>query len=137
MTNNVYEMGYKRVRGRTKCNGFRGIRLNLKKISIHRVSIRLKLILKMLYKWRRSYETAMKSLRKTICGKKGLRKKDSKSRLIALNEGISNRISQECRLSSLCRTHSLYTEAINDCLEFINRNSVSLDDLQHHHHTIS
>ncbi|KAK9670502.1 hypothetical protein RND81_13G205500 [Saponaria officinalis] len=126
--NNIYEMGYNRVNITTKCNGFRGIRLNIRKISIHRLRVRFRLIFKMLYKWRSSYERAMKSIKKGICGKRSLRK-NSKSRLI-LQEGVT--INKQCRLKSLTRTNSFYTEAINDCLEFIKRNSVSLDDPHDH-----
>lgn len=34
----------------------------------------------------------------------------------------------DCRLRSLGRTNSFYTEAIADCLEFIKRNSYSVED---------
>jgi len=37
-----------------------------------------------------------------------------------------------CRLRPLSRTNSFYSEAIADCLEFIKRNSLSLDDPHHH-----
>ncbi|KAK9678676.1 hypothetical protein RND81_11G226800 [Saponaria officinalis] len=107
-------MGYKRASTRpTKCNIFRGFRLNnVRKISIHKLRVKFMHLFKVLYKWRRSYKSVIKSIRKKIC---------CKTNFIEMNS---------CRLRSLGRTNSFYTEAISDCLEFIKRNSVSLRDLR-------
>ena len=37
--------------------------------------------------------------------------------------------SHDCRLKSFTRSNSFYSEAIEDCLEFIKRSSTSSDDM--------
>ena len=134
------ESGYKRVTGPTRCsNGLRGFRVNIKpKLSIQRLRVRVLHFFKVLYKWRKSYEGAVKSL---------FKKRDSggdinrnSCNIISIysnsnNEYRKSGINSEekrkphCRLKSLGRTNSFYAEAIADCLEFIKRNSLSVDDL--------
>ncbi|CAO2830738.1 unnamed protein product [Amaranthus hypochondriacus] len=112
------ETGYRRVSGATRCsNGLRGFRVNIRKLSIQRLRVRFLHFFKVLFKWRKSYERAVKSFKNGISGvkrKNCSKNNQSKSRLISRKE--------------LGHTNSFYSEAIADCLEFIKRNSISLDD---------
>lgn len=131
---------YKRVISATRCsNGLiRGFRLYTKKLSIHRlIRARFLHIFRFFNKWKKSYNRAVRSLRKGLSNRKSRAKRmindrdygsNYQSRLIGEGERKS-----ESRLRSLARTNSFYTEAIADCLEFIKRNSLSLDDHDHDH----
>lgn len=130
MSNNTYEeTGYKRVVfGATRCsNGLRGFRVNIRKLSIQRLRVRFMKLFKVFFKWRKSYERAVKSLRKGISGGRYKSTHNhSQTRLISAHD---NKIKPDnTRLRSLGRTNSFYSEAIADCLEFIKRNSLSVDD---------
>uniref|UniRef100_A0A7C9A1R0 Uncharacterized protein n=1 Tax=Opuntia streptacantha TaxID=393608 RepID=A0A7C9A1R0_OPUST len=127
MSNTNHMGGYKRVIGATRCgNGLRGFRLNMRKLSIHKLRVKFLHLFRVLNRWKRSYERAIRSLRKGITYRRSS-SRTSQSRLIATSGREERFIKPECRLRSLARTNSFYSEAIADCLEFIKRNSLSLD----------
>lgn len=136
MRNNKHETGYKRVLGATRScnNSFRGFRLNIRKLSIQRLRTRFIHFFRVLFKWRKSYDRAVKSFKKGIsCGgsTRNCTTYSNNNTTTTNNNGSNNRLISEdrrkpdCRLRSLCRSNSFYTEAIADCLEFIKRNSYS------------
>ncbi|GMH06624.1 hypothetical protein Nepgr_008464 [Nepenthes gracilis] len=104
---------YKKVSAR--CHGFR---LNRRRFSIQRLRAK---------KWRSSYRLLKNGIAtgsRRICSSRNRIKTRKSSSMISLSnaERPSN-----CRLRSLGRTNSFYSEAIEDCLDFIKRSTLSGD----------
>ncbi|CAI9110424.1 OLC1v1010438C1 [Oldenlandia corymbosa var. corymbosa] len=125
----------------TSCHGFRGFRLNPKRFSVQRLRTKFLFLMKLFSKWRNSYGNALRSLRKNISSSRGSKsfRKDqsglntsSRRNLVFLKNDVDdhrNSTDRDCRrMKSFARTNSFYTEAIADCLDFIKRNSLSLDE---------
>ncbi|PWA45849.1 hypothetical protein CTI12_AA501440 [Artemisia annua] len=110
-------LSYTRVRRRS----FRtkGFRLNSKRFSVHRLRVKFFKFFKMLIRiWRSRWH----GKRLTMSFSK-LSDRSSRRDLVA-KENVAI-----CRLTSLSRSNSFYSEAIADCLEFIKRSSASSDDM--------
>lgn len=105
-------MSYNRV-GR-RYNPTRGFRINTKRLYVQRLRTKFFNFFKMLIRsWRSSSSSYEKSTTKD-CVK-------TRQRTLVAKENAY-------RLKSFGRSNSFYSEAIEDCLEFIKRSSVSLDD---------
>ncbi|KAH0970916.1 hypothetical protein GBA52_023072 [Prunus armeniaca] len=135
MTNRMGHMNYNRVgNGR----GSRGFRLNTRRFSVSRL-LRARFVC--LFRFLRcSYGQALQSLKKGMSrssrpsagsGPSIIKRNNSSSRRILVTETHQNKARSEpadyCRLRSFARSNSFYAEAIADCLEFIKRSSISLD----------
>ena len=119
-TGEMGNMGYKYKRvGRRSWHGGRGFRLNPKRFS---VLIRVRVRLMYLF---RLCGQAVESLKRGISRSRSTKKgsDSSRSRMSLMME------SGDCRFRSFGRTNSFYSEAIADCLEFIKRSSLSVDDI--------
>ncbi|MFS8034282.1 hypothetical protein Hanom_Chr17g01579331 [Helianthus anomalus] len=91
----------------------RGFRLNCKRFYVQRLRAKFFNFFKILMgSWRKSFSYEKNTTR--VSGK------TSQRSLVAKENAY--------RLRSFGRSNSFYSEAIEDCLEFIKRTSVSLDD---------
>ncbi|KAK4583679.1 hypothetical protein RGQ29_021702 [Quercus rubra] len=128
-------MSYKEVGNgrRMRCNGSRGFRLNSKRFSVQRLRARFIYLFKLLDRWRCSYGQALKSLKKGFgrnrrSGSSIKRSNNSSTSTRCLVTKVPNMVQADhCRLRSFGRSNSFYAEAIADCLEFIKRSSLSVD----------
>ncbi|GAA0148763.1 hypothetical protein Leryth_013842 [Lithospermum erythrorhizon] len=113
-----------------KNNGIsRGFKLNIKKFSIQ--SLRAKFVFmfnKFFSKRLRffSYGGLLQSMR-NMGSKRSKENYGSKRNLIMKDTQYRN-IKNSCQLGSYGRSNSFYSEAISDCLDFIKKNSISLDE---------
>ncbi|KAL3372704.1 hypothetical protein AABB24_004977 [Solanum stoloniferum] len=116
-------MGYNRVIGRKKCYGIRGIKLNSRKFSVQRLQVK--------------FLNFFKILRKSTCGNllillkknfSGRKQRDEKNLVKKkVDYGMyGNR--NDYKLKSFTSSNSFYAEAIADCLDFIKRNSLSIEE---------
>ncbi|KVI03018.1 hypothetical protein Ccrd_018689 [Cynara cardunculus var. scolymus] len=113
-------MNYNRV-GR-KYYATRGFRLTSKRFSVQRLRAKFFNFFKILMGSWKSNSSSSSSSSSSPYEKsttKGVGK-SSQKRFVAKENG--------CRIRSFGRSNSFYSEAIEDCLEFIRRSSVSLDD---------
>lgn len=118
-------MSYNRFNGRKSCNhGSRGFKLNSKRFSVQGLRARFVYLFKLLSRWRFSYGQALKSLKKGInrSNYSIKRNNSTSSRRSLMMESAHDR-----RMRSFGRSNSFYAEAIADCLEFIKRSSISVD----------
>ncbi|KAK1361900.1 Serine/threonine-protein phosphatase [Heracleum sosnowskyi] len=110
---------YNRVRDHRRsfhgtCKGFR---LNARRFSVYRLRAKFYYLFKILSgRWRSWYKHA-----RNICHSRP--KKDSAK---FVSQNAYPRV--QSRLRSFGRSNSFYSEAIADCLEFIKRSSVGVDD---------
>ncbi|KAI3519076.1 hypothetical protein L1887_08084 [Cichorium endivia] len=94
----------------------RGFRLNSRRFSVQRLRAKFFNFFRILMRiWRSSSYK-----KKTTMSYSNLSYGSSRRDLVA-KENV-------CRLTSFTRSNSFYAEAIEDCLEFIKRSSVNLDD---------
>lgn len=120
---------------RRSCHGSRGFRLNPKRFSVQRLRERFIYLFKLLNRWRSSYGQALKSLKKGLGRTKYSSKRNnsssSSSRSLVTklvpNTNMGRPDHHHSRLRSFGRSNSFYAEAIADCLEFIKRSSLSVD----------
>ncbi|KAJ7953256.1 Protein phosphatase [Quillaja saponaria] len=109
------------------CRG--GFKLNPKRLSVQRLSKRFMCLFRLFDRLRLSYAQAVQLLKKVFCRRRGgiKRNNSNSSRRSLMREEQNKGIADPCRLRSYGRSNSFYAEAIADCLEFIKRSSVSLD----------
>ncbi|KAJ7944016.1 Protein phosphatase [Quillaja saponaria] len=121
-------MGHMSYNGIINRRGFcrRGFRLNPKRLSIQRLRTRFICLFRHFERWRLSCAQALKLLRKVFCRNRGIKRNSSRSRSL-MREKQNKDIADQCRMRSYGRSNSFYSEAIADCLEFIKRSSVSMD----------
>ncbi|GMP32262.1 hypothetical protein CsSME_00006100 [Camellia sinensis var. sinensis] len=104
---------YNKVGNRSSTTGKRCFRLNPKRFSVQRLRAKFLYVFRIFSKWRCLYGHDLESI------KKGVIKRSSSSR---------KESSTDYRLRSFGRSNSFYSEAIADCLEFIKRTSISVDE---------
>ncbi|KAK2657675.1 hypothetical protein Ddye_010727 [Dipteronia dyeriana] len=116
----------------------RGFKLNQRRFSVQGLRAKFVYLFRILSRWRYSCAQALKS------AKKGTTKRSTSSHIFPRNNSNSRRslvmvdssssssssLKNNCRLRSFARSNSFYSEAIADCLEFIKRSSISIDDHQ-------
>ncbi|KAK4711591.1 hypothetical protein R3W88_006104 [Solanum pinnatisectum] len=130
-------MSYKRV-GRRCCGITRGFKLNSRRFSVQRLRAKFLYLCRLFSRsWRSSYRHALRLLKKNF--------NDTKDSRDQFNGGSCNKnlVSQQAdyamygnynksncdyRLKSYGRSNSFYAEAIADCLDFIKRNSLSMEE---------
>ncbi|KAL6993323.1 hypothetical protein U1Q18_011440 [Sarracenia purpurea var. burkii] len=131
-------MGYTEV-GRKPSQGRRFFRLNPRKFSVQRLRSKFFCLFRLFGRWRSSYGLALESLKKGMmmggrrssCSSRNRNGKESRGgrRNLVTTPIISTGTrAHEFRLRSFGRSNSFYSEAISDCLEFIKRSSVSVDE---------
>lgn len=126
-------MGYSKI-GR-RCHGAgRGFRLNPKRFSVQRLRARFFHLFKLLSRWKSSYGQALQSLKRgmvTINNYSLRRNSSTNSRRGLVVEVSSHNYGLgDCRMITFRRSNSFYSEAIADCLEFIKRSSISMEQKQ-------
>ncbi|CAN4083629.1 unnamed protein product [Withania somnifera] len=130
-------MSYNRV-GRRCCGNTRGFKLNSRRFSVQRLRAKFLYLFRLFRKsWKSSYRHALRLLNKNFNDKKdsddqsygGSCKRNLVSKQVDYamygNKNIGN---YEHRLKSYGRSNSFYAEAIADCLDFIKRNSLSMEE---------
>ena len=124
-------MSYNRVSSNSRrlssCQGScRGFRLNPRRIYVLRLRKRFTFFLRLFDKCKLSYSQALHLLKK-VFHKKGSFKRNSSSSSSNSNSSNSSLVRKQI---SYGRSNSFYAEAIADCLEFIKRTSISMDQIQ-------
>lgn len=112
--------------------GCRGFRLNPRKFYVLRLRKRFRFFLKLIDSVKVSYGEALQVLKKVFCRKSGFKRNNSSSssrRSLVREEGIKGQGDWKM-MRSYGRSNSFYAEAIEDCLEFIKRTSVSSKEQQ-------
>uniref|UniRef100_M1B7V6 Uncharacterized protein n=1 Tax=Solanum tuberosum TaxID=4113 RepID=M1B7V6_SOLTU len=100
----------------------RGFKLNSRKFSVQRLRVKLLGVFSVLSRsWRSSYGKIIRLLKKknVYCINKVKKQVDY---------GMYGEIRNDYKLKCYSRTNSFYAEAIKDCLDFIKRNSLSLEE---------
>lgn len=109
--------------------GCRGFRLNPRRFYVHRIRTRFLNLFKLFRRWKTSYVTALRSLRKHMNGRRNKNHHQYGSNRVTREMNYAlYRGSCDYRLKSFGRSNSFYSEAIADCLDFIKRNSVSMEE---------
>lgn len=125
-------MTYKRVSSNGSRGSFcRGFRLSPRRVCVLRLRKRLAFFLRLLERCRVSYARALKVFVKMLHRRRrsSFKRNNSSRRSLVTEEQIKGRA--DCsRLRSFARSNSFYSEAIADCLEFIKRTSISMDQIQ-------
>lgn len=103
----------------------KGFRLNLRKFNVLRLRKRFNFFLRFFNNWKISYGEALQFLKKVFCRKSGFKRNSSSRRSLIKEEEIKGQDYYWKMRSSYGRTNSFYSEAIEDCLEFIKRTSMS------------
>lgn len=103
-----------------RCHGMRGIKLNPRKFSVQRLRVKFLYLFRIFSRsWRSSFGNILRLLKRNNNSRNLVRKKAD----YAMYGGKT-----DYRLKSFARSNSFYTEAIADCLDFIKRNSLSLEE---------
>ncbi|CAA2982728.1 Hypothetical predicted protein [Olea europaea subsp. europaea] len=120
-------MGYDRV-GIKRCNGVKGFRINSRRFSVGRIRRRFLYLFRILRRWKCSYSNALRSLKRNIITRRRRRNgKDNIHMELPYSYGYSCDHHQY-RFRTLAHSNSFCSEAIADCLDFIKRNSISMDE---------
>ncbi|KAK4347543.1 hypothetical protein RND71_033882 [Anisodus tanguticus] len=123
-------MSYNRV-GRRCYGSTRGFKLNSRRFSVQRLRAKFLYLCRLFSRsWRSSYGHALRLLKKNFnCSKqkggscrRSLVTKEANYAMYGINRNC------EYRLKSYGRSNSFYAEAIADCLDFIKRNSLSMEE---------
>ncbi|KAI4314679.1 hypothetical protein L6164_027566 [Bauhinia variegata] len=112
----------------------RGIRLNPRRFYVLRLRKRFTFFfLRLFDRWKLSYFQALWLLKKVFRRKVGFKRNNSNSssRSSLVREEKIKGAPENCKFRSFGRSNSFYAEAIADCLEFIKRTSISMDQIQH------
>lgn len=114
----------------TKVNGrcARVFRLNPRRFSVHRLRARFFNLFKFFKMLRFLYAEALESLKRCILRSSSKRGGNGGTSSRRRNLVVIKEERNLYRLSSFGRSNSFYSEAIADCLEFIKRSSLSVDD---------
>ena len=104
---------YDRMTSKRWC-GIKGLRLNSRRFTVHRLRTNFLSILRVFNKWNNSYSKCLTLLRRILARKAG--------------NAPRPRCSYYAAVRTMNHSNSFCSEAIADCLEFIKRNSVSNDD---------
>ncbi|CAL5197366.1 unnamed protein product [Lathyrus oleraceus] len=111
-------MSYSRVSNGSN----KGFRLNPRKFYVLRLRKRFSFFLRIFNNLKLSYGDTLQMLKRLFCRKSGFRRNNSSRRSLVRDEDYWK------TRSSYVRSNSFYAEAIEDCLEFIKRTSVSSRD---------
>ncbi|KAK6922137.1 hypothetical protein RJ641_012644 [Dillenia turbinata] len=123
--------GVERVGGRGGGGGGGGFRLNTRRFSIHRLRAKVLFLFKILNKWRSSCGRDSKLQKRSVVVPGvhgGYKRSSSGKRSLISTEEKKNKGRVDYGSRTYGRSNSFYAEAIADCLEFIKRTSISVDD---------
>lgn len=111
---------YHRVRKNSHGLIMRGFKLNSRKFSVQRLRVKFLGVLSVLNRsWRSSYGKIIRLLKKKNDDTNKVKKQVDYGMYGGRND---------YKLKCYSRTNSFYAEAIKDCLDFIKRNSLSLEE---------
>ncbi|KAK4360457.1 hypothetical protein RND71_019409 [Anisodus tanguticus] len=109
---------------RKNSHGMRGLKLNPRKFSVQRLRVKFLYLFRVFNgSWRSSYGNILRSLKKNIIDCRSSKNKVRKQADYAMYGGRN-----DFKLKSFSRSNSFYAEAIADCVDFIKRNSLSLEE---------
>lgn len=117
------EMNYDKMMSK-KCCGIKGLRLNPRRFSVQRLRTNFLYIFRVFKRWKNSYRNCLRLLRRNL-----VRRRRTKAGSVQTSEaGYGFSTSSYSVVRTMNHSNSFCSEAIADCLEFIKRNSVSIDD---------
>ncbi|KAK4340709.1 hypothetical protein RND71_039210 [Anisodus tanguticus] len=117
--------GYNRIIGR-RCYGIRGIKLNSRKFSVQKLRVKFFYFFKILRKSLKfSCGNLLSLLNKNVSARKH---KDENLVKKKVDYGMYGNSRSDYKLKSYTCSNSFYAEAIADCLDFIKRNSLSIEE---------
>ncbi|KAG9129135.1 hypothetical protein Leryth_006387 [Lithospermum erythrorhizon] len=112
-----------------KCNGMRGFKLKIRRFSIKRLRAKFLFMFKFLRRWRSCCGKGIQFLiKKNVAKEKEESQKSLSGGNLVMEDVPYKHIVNDYRMKSYARSNSFYSEAIADCLDFIKRNSLSLDE---------
>ncbi|KAL3723596.1 hypothetical protein ACJRO7_035728 [Eucalyptus globulus] len=142
--------GFGRRRGHGSAGGGgRGFKVSSRRFSVQRLRAKFACLVRALSRWRCRYGRALRALKRSICCRESsadstcssassssscLRRSSSSRRNLVKGDAsrctyyYGSGVSESCKVRSFARSNSVYSEAIADCLEFIKRSSVSVDE---------
>lgn len=128
-------MSYNKVSSSYSQGGYKGFRLNPRKFYVLRLRKRFGFFLRLIDSVKVSYGEALQVLKKVFCRKSRFKRNNSSSSRRSL---VREEQGDWKMMRSYGRSNSFYAEAIEDCLEFIKRTSVSSkeqiqDPINHNH----
>ncbi|KAK4417179.1 hypothetical protein Salat_2543500 [Sesamum alatum] len=97
------------------CGGIKGLRLNPRRFSVQRLRTKFLYLFGLFRRWRNSLRLLRRNLQ--------MRRKSSSNR-----KEVGGYVYSSGGVRTMAHSNSFCSEAIADCLEFIKRNSVSIDD---------
>ncbi|KAF9667121.1 hypothetical protein SADUNF_Sadunf16G0300000 [Salix dunnii] len=117
----------------TSCT--RGFRLKYpRRFSVQRFRARFLYLFRFLSRWRSSSGQAVQSLKKGMGRNSSIKRCSSSSRRVLVMDATSchymGKGDEHYSFRSFGRSNSFYSEAIADCLEFIKRSSISVEQKQ-------
>lgn len=133
-------------------SGSRGFKVSSRRFSVRKLRAKFVCLLRALSRWRYRYGRALRAFKRSICCREtsgdsacssscsstssSLKRNSSSRRNLVKGDAgrctyyYNSGVSESCRMPSFARSNSVYSEAIADCLEFIKRSSVSVDEHQ-------
>lgn len=117
-------MSYNRVSNGSN----KGFRLNPRKFYVLRLRKRFNFFLRLFNNLKLSYGGALQMLKKVFYRKSGFKRNNSSRRSLVRDEEVKGQDDYWKMRSSYGRSNSFYAEAIEDCLDFIKRTSISSKD---------
>ncbi|CAA3019130.1 Hypothetical predicted protein [Olea europaea subsp. europaea] len=122
-------MDYDRV-GIKRCYGVKGFRINSRRFSVGRIRRKFLCLFRLLGRWRCSYSNALLSLKRNIISRRRRRRNNKETIHMELpySYGSYSSDHHQYRFRTLAHSNSFCSEAIADCLDFIKRNSISMDE---------
>ncbi|KAF3628098.1 putative serine/threonine-protein phosphatase 7-like [Capsicum annuum] len=126
-------MSYNRVGRRSCCGTTRGFKLNSRRFSVQRLRAKFMYLYRLFCRsWRSSYKYTRRLLKfsdKKVSSHDQSYGGNCKKNLVSeyADYGMYGN-NYEYRLKSYGRSNSFYAEAIADCLDFIKRNSLSMEE---------
>ncbi|KAL2499153.1 Uncharacterized protein Adt_24703 [Abeliophyllum distichum] len=114
-----------------RCYGVKGFRINSRRCSVGRIRRKFMYLFRLLGRWKCSYSNALSSLKRNIITRRRRRRNYNKDGNIHMELPYAYAYSSDhhqYRFRSLAHSNSFCSEAIADCLDFIKRNSISMDE---------
>ncbi|CAI9758084.1 unnamed protein product [Fraxinus pennsylvanica] len=114
--------------GIKRCYGVKGFRINSRRFSVGRIRRKFLYLFRLLGRWRCSYSNALRSLKRNIITRRRRRRRNNISMELPYSSHGYSTDHHQYRFRTLAHSNSFCSEAIADCLDFIKRNSISMDE---------
>ncbi|KAL1569707.1 hypothetical protein AAHA92_01151 [Salvia divinorum] len=111
-----------------RCCGIKGLRLNSRRFSVQRLRTNFLSIVRVFNKWKNSYNKCLRLLRRNLVRRRRNKPGSTGTERVSGCRFSSSSAAAYTVVRTMNHSNSFCSEAIADCLEFIKRNSISIDD---------